>query len=324
MHALSRKNPLTESFMAQLEVDLEGTGINLGSRPSMWNNGVYLPAGDKPRHSVPVPAEIPVNTDAVKCSPLFEIRDSQSANHSTNNHIFHRKDLGTAQSPGNIFYNGPIDINVESAYNHLSPNDPLQFSLPNRGKDTPFAQRMAMMDQINGTASEMDFSTASGTTNAKSRSNSYKDTSSHNSFTPPSMTDTEPPFPTPSASTSGGTATVTSTNTLPPSPLGDSGSSVPTPGLSTTSGGGADFMVFEIPDAAFQSFQPQLFTPFGAAAEHSLSLSSSAWDMPGIEGTAGGPGGLASMPESAWSEILETAGAAEFLGVPRNGGTGGV
>jgi hypothetical protein len=265
----------------------------------MWNNGVYLPERDKPHHHNPFPAEIPVNTDAVKCSPLFEIRDSQSQGQANNNHIFHRKDMGgTSPSPTVFTYNTSVDINVDSAYNHLSPNDPLQFSLPNRGKDTPFAQRMAMMDQINGTASEMDFSTASGPTNAKSRSNSYKDSSSHTSFTPPSVADnSEPPFP--SASGAGN-------NKHPPSPLADSTSSVQTPG------GGADVLFFEVPDAAFQTFQPQLFSPFGATA----------WDMPGIDGTTGNAaagGGLASMPEAAWSEILETAGAAEYLNVPRSG-----
>src|ERR1700761_4661255 len=129
MHALSRRNPLTESFMAQLEVDLEGTGISFGSRPTMWNNGVYLPERDKPHHHNPFPAEIPVNTDAVKCSPLFEIRDSQSQGQSNNNHIFHRKDMGgTSPSPTVFTYSTSVDINVDSAYNHLSPNDPLQFS----------------------------------------------------------------------------------------------------------------------------------------------------------------------------------------------------
>jgi hypothetical protein len=33
MNALKRKNPLTESFLVQLDVDLEGMGIDVGQRP---------------------------------------------------------------------------------------------------------------------------------------------------------------------------------------------------------------------------------------------------------------------------------------------------
>jgi len=66
MMALRTKNPLTESFLVQLDVDLEGSGLNIPS-PLGPNRYVNRPAG-----------ECPANTDAVKCSPLFEIRESQS------------------------------------------------------------------------------------------------------------------------------------------------------------------------------------------------------------------------------------------------------
>jgi hypothetical protein len=33
MNALKKKNPLTESFLVQLDVDLEGMGIDVGQRP---------------------------------------------------------------------------------------------------------------------------------------------------------------------------------------------------------------------------------------------------------------------------------------------------
>ncbi|KAL2429255.1 Citrinin biosynthesis transcriptional activator ctnR [Exophiala dermatitidis] len=65
MHALTAKNPLTESFLVQLDVDLEGSGLNISSNVLRWK------FGHRP------PAEVPANTDALKCSPLFEIRESQ-------------------------------------------------------------------------------------------------------------------------------------------------------------------------------------------------------------------------------------------------------
>lgn len=63
MQALRRKNPLTESFLVQLDLDLEGAGI---PKPYM--------AVEK-RNSV-----IPVNSDPVGCSSIYEIRETQSQN----------------------------------------------------------------------------------------------------------------------------------------------------------------------------------------------------------------------------------------------------
>lgn len=66
MMALRNKNPLTESFLVQLDVDLEGSGLNIPS-----------PLGPN-RYAMRVHAECPPNTDGVKCSPLFELRESQT------------------------------------------------------------------------------------------------------------------------------------------------------------------------------------------------------------------------------------------------------
>lgn len=63
MQALRRKNPLTESFLVQLDLDLEGAGI---SKP-------YMPVIE--RNSV-----IPVNSDPVGCSSIYEIRETQAQN----------------------------------------------------------------------------------------------------------------------------------------------------------------------------------------------------------------------------------------------------
>ncbi|EXJ58924.1 hypothetical protein A1O7_06354 [Cladophialophora yegresii CBS 114405] len=68
MQVLKTKNPLTESFLVQLDVDLEGSGLDIPTNYSRWK------FGHRP------PGEIPANTDSLKCSPLFEIRDDQSRN----------------------------------------------------------------------------------------------------------------------------------------------------------------------------------------------------------------------------------------------------
>lgn len=66
MMALRNENPLTESFLVQLDVDLEGSGLNIPS-PLGPNRYVNRPAG-----------ECPANTDSVRCVPIFEIRETQS------------------------------------------------------------------------------------------------------------------------------------------------------------------------------------------------------------------------------------------------------
>ncbi|KAJ9663771.1 hypothetical protein H2201_005492 [Coniosporium apollinis] len=64
MQALKRKNPLTESFLAQLDLDLQSAGLP----PSQPRNECYQ-AGPA--------TEIPRNTDSVGCIALYEIRESQ-------------------------------------------------------------------------------------------------------------------------------------------------------------------------------------------------------------------------------------------------------
>lgn len=65
MQALRRKNPLTESFLVQLDLDLESAGI-----PGLKQNP-FNPLSSKG-------TIIPVNSDSVSCSPIFEIRESQN------------------------------------------------------------------------------------------------------------------------------------------------------------------------------------------------------------------------------------------------------
>ena len=68
MAALKSKNPLTESFLVQLEVDLEGSGLDIRIPPSNFTNSLAK--------------EMSLNMDSVKCSPLFEISQSQAAGYN--------------------------------------------------------------------------------------------------------------------------------------------------------------------------------------------------------------------------------------------------
>ncbi|RMZ87643.1 hypothetical protein DV736_g5132, partial [Chaetothyriales sp. CBS 134916] len=73
MQVLKSKTPLTESFLVQLDVDIEGSGLDLPNNPR--NKFGRRPVG-----------EVPANTDAVRCLPLFEIRETQSVGQASREH----------------------------------------------------------------------------------------------------------------------------------------------------------------------------------------------------------------------------------------------
>jgi hypothetical protein len=79
MQALRRKNPLTESFLVQLDLDLEGAGIE---KP-------YMPVEKK--NSV-----VPVNSDPVGCSSIYEIRETQAQNAPINQYANSRASSANA------------------------------------------------------------------------------------------------------------------------------------------------------------------------------------------------------------------------------------
>ncbi|KAI9700201.1 MAG: hypothetical protein M1820_006869 [Bogoriella megaspora] len=72
MQVIKRRNPLTESFLVQLDVDLEGTRIETGR-------------GNRNPADLPNPiAHDMVQNDAV-CAPIFEVRDNQTQQLQMNN-----------------------------------------------------------------------------------------------------------------------------------------------------------------------------------------------------------------------------------------------
>ena len=125
MQALKVKNPLTESFLVQLDVDLEGSGIQLSNHPT-WK------FGQRP------PGEIPANTDGVHCMPLMEIRESQSLGQADRNHggssthkpqpLFPQNQSGVSTSEYPNLYGQPAtnltppnDCEQVRKMNHLQP-----------------------------------------------------------------------------------------------------------------------------------------------------------------------------------------------------------
>lgn len=115
MQALRRKNPLTESFLVQLDLDLEGAGI---PRP-------YMPVEKKN-------AVVPVNSDPVGCSSIYEIRETQAQNAPINQWAGKRTDtsIPTPHSSHSNFQNQANPIlgassgdGIEVAWDRLGPGE---------------------------------------------------------------------------------------------------------------------------------------------------------------------------------------------------------
>ncbi len=317
MSVMSRKNPLTESFMAQLDVDLEGSGLSIWPHQKysdpihvFQTQAKYQAAGGM--HGVAAslgPTEIPVNTDSVSCSPLFEIRDSQSMGPGSRS-VFYSKDST---------YGGQM-LDMDTSYSQMSP-DSLNMQLPNRTKGGQYGAKLGVMEQVPTPNSEMDFSPATDPRQQKSPGNSYKDvsSSSHASFTPPTGD---------SASTSG-------VGSLPKGSPG--GSNMPTPG--SLAAAASDSLFFDMADASFSSFQQSQFfaaagpMAFGASPSPRVAAASAAappgvsvdvamsstaaaagggWDMGGLE-AAGSSTGLSPMVTESWSDVLSSV--ADWSGV---------
>jgi hypothetical protein len=187
MHILKRKNPLTESFLAQLEVDLEGTGIVIGPKAlSPWSKGGDTCPADVQEKRKAMFSEISLSNDPVKCSPLYEIRDSQTQ--AVNNAVFRPSIPHTSSGGDFAAMSSNVDLGVETTFADFSANSASHFmtQLPSRSKgNSPYGPGVTFEVENSATPSttDMDYSATD-----KSRSSSYKDSSSHASFTPPSGT----------------------------------------------------------------------------------------------------------------------------------------
>jgi hypothetical protein len=310
MHALKRRNPLTESFIAQLEVDLEGTGIDLGpglssSKKSSVRTDPAFP-GRHHRMGILVdldsdanvrpqaPSEIPVNSDAVKCVPLMEIRDSQQQGTSDPSIFKNRDFVSRAVDGASGGFEAPrsrMDVDSESPFNRASPQEHVQFSLPTRDKTPQFNHRTESASNL------------SSEDTSKSRSNSVKDSSSHSSFTPPSSTDDR--------------GVQYHSNLSKHSPVTLDGSSgISTPGV----GNAPDPMMFNMQDPNFANFNSPFFS---AAFPGSGNINMSGWSMGGIEnGIDQTTTGLTPMPDASF-DFLNTPEWAAMANNPMFGGSNG-
>jgi hypothetical protein len=305
MNALKKKNPLTESFLLQLDVDLEGMGIDVGQRApdySRFSGGVvsHTSAALVVNVLKPKQCEVPANMDSLKCSPIFEIRDSQSQNSDLNKFGGGESssDTGKGRSsntPGPPFHLAQASLNLDvdpNSFGYLSSasGDSPQYQLPNRNRTTrpgpPMGLTGRMVTSLSP-GSEEGRSPNMNNDQHSTRSNSYKDSSSHTSFTPPSIDDSQQQQPRQN-----------SVNT--PSSM-TSASSLQTPSAIDPSNNG-NFYQF---DTSFSNFQPGFL---GQAIDDNMgnignySMQSS-WEMSGIEITSGS--GMTPMADQPWSQMLE-------------------
>lgn len=201
MHAMKRKNPLAESFLVQLDVDLEGMGMDVGQRPLTQARMAA--------------AEMPIGVDSIKCSPIFEIRDSQAANSKYNRFgggvpIFGDSGIGrhsnptqsSTENPGPPFYTAKANLNMAGddtqtqSFDYLGGNnDSSPYNLPNRHRSGPAAGQFGgtgmttVTDSLSPGASDASRSPNMNNDQQSTRSNSQRDSSSHTSFTPSPLSD---------------------------------------------------------------------------------------------------------------------------------------
>jgi hypothetical protein len=171
MHALKRKNPLTESFLVQLDVDLEGMNIDVGPRVNEATRAARM-------------CEVTIN-DNLDCSPLLQIRDSQAQSSALN-----QNSRPTAYSTG--FPNNPNGVNtINVDFNMMNNANSPSYNLPNRQKSGVGPASIGRVTSISDSLSPPGSDNAPSPANERgsSRSNSSKDASSHTSFTPPSVTE---------------------------------------------------------------------------------------------------------------------------------------
>jgi hypothetical protein len=308
MHALKRKNPLTESFLVQLDVDLEGMGIDVGQRPL-----------DQVRMAM---AEMPPGAamDSMKCSPMFEIRESQASNSKVNrfgggaptfdnNGMSKHGNLRNpdTENPGPPFHVARANLNLtdeqrSQSFDYLSGAESTQYNLPNRNRSGPTfggTGRVNLADSLSPSASESSRSPNMNNDqqSTSTRSNSYKDSSSHASFTPPSLPD----------NSNSNTNNNNNNNNNNNENCQNSANNSNSPLTTTTSNSGsrvAEGNVFSM-DSNFSNFQPGFLGQPIESSDGMFTPLGTGWEMSGIEITGSTGTGLTPGP---WSDMLSGMG----------------
>lgn len=185
MQALRRKNPLTESFLVQLDLDLEGAGI---PKP-------YMPVEKKN-------AVIPVNSDPVGCSSIYEIRETQGQSAPINQWAENRANSSNSAQQTNRFGNQqpPIlgmssDGGIEIAWERMAPGELRNLQDRNQGfsahRSGVPATATFQFNENNG--NNMDLSgdqPSPATISSQSRGGS----TSHSSYSPGQQTEHHLPY----------------------------------------------------------------------------------------------------------------------------------
>ncbi|KAF2731163.1 hypothetical protein EJ04DRAFT_584067 [Polyplosphaeria fusca] len=282
MQALRRKNPLTESFLVQLDLDLESAGIL----------GLQQKSFPPPN---PALAAVPINTDSVACSPIFEIRETQSATAPINqfaNANAPAQASGsqfTGNTPGPPFHVSDVSaINMETQKSAFIPSQSgAQMELPSRERsvdNSRFAPGRITVSYSLSDGNEMDTSgdqPSPSTTTTQSRGGS----TSHTSYSPAQQQD--------DASLRFGASPKNLPNQIP----------LPHSTGSNTSN------FFPTSEDMFSS----LYTQPAQLGNDGFIMND--WDMSAMSGGTG----MTPMSEGGWNQMLESINLGwNDLGVPHN------
>lgn len=129
MQALKGKNPLTESFLVQLDIDIESSGLRLPVTNTGQSSQPLQASSSKPIF-------IPVEGDHGNCASLFNIRAAQGEAQATTAHSDRPTILKATSRNSTNFLRMPN-----------GPNRPCMGVIPDRSKDSP---RPAASDSLYG------------------------------------------------------------------------------------------------------------------------------------------------------------------------------
>ncbi|KAF1968588.1 hypothetical protein BU23DRAFT_602051 [Bimuria novae-zelandiae CBS 107.79] len=288
MQALRRKNPLTESFLVQLDLDLESAGV-----PGLQQNPYKQP------QTRGTDGVIPVNSDPVGCSPIFEIRDTQNPSNPINQYgngeparpavpypiermtgPFHHAHV-TSISPG--------AQNLDRQNTHWIPASSNTYGMS--------ADATTEMD-LSPEANDDQPSPATTTSNTRSHSlpHSGNNSSSHSSYSPGQPTDQMPYRPSPRM----GTQTAPAPNNPISNPISSSSALNNNIFYQTSN---------DIMNPDFFSSAPPPMPPLaGPGGDLDFSMGTVGNDWGGVGMGVGGMGvgaGLTEMSDGQWNAMLE-------------------
>jgi hypothetical protein len=150
MHSFKRRNPFTGSFLTQLEVDMEGIGIDVLARTTLSSDfqqsgradpGAFMSIFIDPK---PAPTEALVNSDTEKLTTPSDAYRFQTSGIVLDNTELRDEGL----TPGELDCSGPnlqfvhaqVPLGMDAAYGNFlgDGRSLLEHQLPSRSHDSPF------------------------------------------------------------------------------------------------------------------------------------------------------------------------------------------